>query len=326
MGEFLDQVGLTPLAELAARQLLQGVLLHFFAFTLIAARLSGLMTTAPGFSNINVPINVRVLLVVTMSLLLSPTLQHSAGRTFERLDVNRDGWLERAEIPRTLETCFDDLLERNGRSREDALRISEFRVQVEFPASVLDYLWVAAGEFALGLVLGIGTTTVLSGLQLAGQLIDQQTGVGLGEVFNPDLETSSSVSGEMLYVFGTTVFLLFGGHLLLVRALFDTFQTLPLGHAFVSQPAIDLLIKLVHQSLSLSLQVSAPLMATMSVVALAMGFLGHTVPQINILVFGFPIRVMVGLLVLALAMAGIGEAIADTVPAAIEQLRSALSG
>ena len=301
-------------------------MLHFFTFTLVVFRLSGLMTTTPVFSSPNVPLNLRILLVVALSFLLTPMLPNFAKQGFQRLDRNGDGRLQRSEVPDQLQPRVDDLLARKGNPPDESLTWREYQGELHFPKSVLDYLWIAVCEFGLGLVLGVGTTIVLSALQLAGQMIDQQTGISLGEVFNPDLDTDGSLTGTTLYVFGTMLFLVVGGHLLVVSALIETFQTLPLGAALVSQSSIDLLIKLVHQSLVLSFQISAPLLATMSVLALGMGFLGHTVPQINILVFGFPIRVLTGLFVMALAMSGIGDLIADSVPAAIDHLREALTG
>jgi flagellar biosynthetic protein FliR len=97
------------------------------------------------------------------------------------------------------------------------------------------------------------------------------------------------------------------------------------GEAFVSLPLIDLLRDLVHQSLILGVQVAAPLLASMSLVALTMGFLGHSVPQINVLVVGFPIRAAVSLLVLTSSLTGITRTVIDIVPATIDALVRAIA-
>ncbi|HUG93444.1 MAG TPA: flagellar biosynthetic protein FliR [Planctomycetaceae bacterium] len=202
----------------------------------------------------------------------------------------------------------------------------------EFPAlpgSVLEYAHVAAGELAIGLVLGLGVFIVLSGFLLAGELIDQQSGTLLGEVFNPGLDTSGSTTGQLLYLLAVTAFLTMtpvGGHLLMVSGLVETFQTLPVGQAWIATPAIELLRDLVHQSLVLGVQVAAPLLAAMSLVALTMGFLGHTVPQINVLVVGFPVRALVSLLVLAVTVSGAARAVVDLLPVVIDRLTAALGG
>ena len=317
---------LEPLQSLTTQYLLQGALLQFFAFTLVLVRLSGLMSTAPLFANLNVPMNVRVLLVIALSLVVAPSISGMDGEVFARLDANSDGWLEPTEVPEQLQARFAALQAWTGKPADAPLSAREFSLALQVPPSVLDYAWVAVGELALGVALGLGVMTILSCLQLAGQLIDQQTGLGLGEVFNPELDASVSISGDMLFNLGMLLFLTIGGHLLLVEVLLDTFRTLPLGQTFVALSTIELLTELVHQSLSLSLQVAAPLLGALSVVGLAMGFLGHSVPQVNVLIIGFPIRVLVGLVVFGAALSGMCDVVVDAVPATIEQIHGSLTG
>ena len=117
-----------------------------------------------------------------------------------------------------------------------------------------------------------------------------------------------------------------GLHLTMISALIETFQTVPVGEASDSPSTVELLSNLVHQSFVLGVQVAAPLMATMSLIALAMAFLSRTVPQMNVLVVGFPIRGMASTLVLCIALTGIGRQIIDTVPQIIDTLRVSLMG
>jgi flagellar biosynthesis protein FliR len=305
---------------------------NFYAFTLVLVRMAGLMTIGPLFGQRLVPANVRVLLVFAMAVLITPTLALQTERGFRRLDANRDGKLTRNEIPQQLQTRFDRLLRRAGKARNDSLTEPEFRHSandIEIPPSFADYAWIAVGEFALGLVLGLGVLITLSGLQLAGEMIDQQTGLALGEIANPSLETNSSITGQFLLMFGTTLLLVMepiNGHLLLVGSLVETFQTLPVGEATINTSTVELLTTLVHQSLVLGIQVAAPLLAVMSLVALTLGFLSHTVPQLNILVIGFPVRASVSLIVIALMLSMTAGAVVDAVPETIDTIRRNLTG
>ncbi|MEX0703461.1 MAG: flagellar biosynthetic protein FliR [Planctomycetales bacterium] len=328
MPSLLEAPLLQALSDAALRPLFDAAMAQFHAFTLVLVRMSGLMTIGPLFGQSIVPANARVLLVLAMSLLITPTLASQTSAGFRKLDVNGDGLLTRNEVPEPLLDRYDRAFARTGRPIDDGLAAHEFFRRLAVPRTIVEYAWIAIGEFALGLVLGLGVFTVLSGLQLAGEMIDQQTGIGLAEVFNPGLDTNTSITGQFLYLFGVTVFLLmepFGGHLLMVSALVETFQTLPAGEAFVSVAAIDLLRDLVHQSLVIAVQVAAPALAAMSLVALTTGFLGHTVPQINVLVIGFPVRAMVNLGVLALSLSGAARIVVDAIPTAIDALREALA-
>lgn len=194
------------------------------------------------------------------------------------------------------------------------------------PESLFEYAGLMVVELALGIALGLGVSTIISGLQMAGSLIDQQIGTSLGSVFNPQFQNDSSLSGELLNQLGLAVFLIAGGHLLMISALIDTFQALPVGYAWVSADLIELLSSFVHQSLVLAVQVSAPVMATMALVGLAIGFLGHSIPQLNVMVVGFPVRTLVGLLLLGLALPATAELLAQVLPGGIEQLRQVMLG
>lgn len=320
---------LAPAESRLTAELWHGALLQFFHFTLVLFRLSGLMLVAPGFSHTAIPINVRLLLMTALAMVITPNLSRMTGEGFRRLDADRNSVLAKEEIPDVLRPRIAAIRQVSGSDQDEdsgSIGEREYRIVTEFPRSVLDYVWIVTGELGLGLLLGLGAMTVLSCLQLAGQMIDQQTGLGLGEVFNPELNSSASMTGETLYMFGGVIFLIIGGQRMLLSSLLDTFQSFPVGQAFVSVEGVEFASELVHRSLVLALQVSAPLLATMTVISLAMGFLGHTVPQINILVFGFPIRMLAGLFVMSLAFSGIAEQITDAVPLAVDQLRGVLSG
>ena len=183
---------------------------------------------------------------------------------------------------------------------------------VDPPSTVLDLAWLVAGEALVGGVAGLIVGAVLSGLQLAGDLIDQQAGVALGEVFNPASGDSMTVTGTFLVAVSTAALLAaepFGLEERLLGGLLDSFSALPPGEvAWPSQTAagsgdvVGLLTSLIQQAAVLALRVAAPLMAVMAVVSLTLGTLGATVPQINVLVLGFAIRATAAMAVVALSL------------------------
>jgi len=307
------------------------LLLHFFAFLLVLIRMAGLMTIGPVFGQRIVSRNIRVLIAFSLALVITPTLNLQSQMGFQKLDANEDGVLQKDEIPKKLQSKFRHFFEDQANGQNGVPRADfEFHIlKLKLPSTILDFVWLAVGEFSLGLVLGTGMLIVFSGFQLAGELIDQQTGIALGEISNPGLEINGSVTGQTLFMFATTLLLIMepiNGHLMLLGALIETFQTLPVGEAFVTESTVHLLRDLVHESLILGVQVAAPIIAIMSLVALTMGFLGHTVPQINVLVIGFPIRALVSLTVLALSFSGIARKFVDLVPMTIDTMSQSLWG
>ncbi len=308
--------------------LLTGVAIgYFYAFTLVMFRMAGLMVIGPVFGHASLPMNVRVLLVVALSLLMTPIIfAETPSRTVAKYDVDGDSRLDIDEVPEKMQPRLIRIWEASPESIGDPLSSRQLAISLAMPNSLADYVWTAVGELSLGLVLGIGVTIILSSLQFAGHMIDQQSGTAVGEVFNPALDTSETITAQLLYWLGLTLFLIVGGHLKMVSALLDTYQAFPVGEGFVDKTAIELLHHLFMRSLGLSLQIAAPVLATMALVAVTMGFLGLSVPQINVLVVGFPIRATVSLLIVALTLIGAGDVLVDAIESTLEQLEYAIVG
>lgn len=316
-----------PVGKAALHLLFPAALAQFQTFALVLLRLSGLVLVGPLLGLSTIPTNIRALMVIFLALLVTPTLTHQAQRGFEQLDADGDGRWARHEVPAGLLPRYEALQQARHLSPDQSLLLRDYTLRARWPETLAGLVQTALGEVGLGLVLGLGVTIVLSGLQLAGQLIDQQSGFGLGEVFNPDLQTSGSVSGQMLYLLGTAVFVMaapIGGHLQLIRILTETFQTLPPGEAFISFSALELLQSLVQQSLVIGIRVAAPVIVLMSLIDLTLGFLSHSVPQINVQTVGFSLRAMLSFLFLAATLTNFSESIWNFFLDALDMLQETL--
>lgn len=328
MDQILSQFDPERLAPWLSRTLVDSALFEVARFVLVLVRLSGLMIIGPFFGQTTVPANVRIFLAITLALIITPALPSQLQRGFERLDENGDGELVQDEIPPGLEHRRHAILQARHQQPDDGIRADAYRnVAASPPINLIEFTGVLLGELSLGFLLGLGVLTILSGLQLAGQIVDQQAGFSLGEIINPDFDSTASVSGQSLFSLGMTMFLVFeplGGHLTMLRTMIQTFETMPIGEAFISRSAIELVGTLVQQSLLLGLRVAAPLVITMSLVDLTLGFLGHSVPQVNLQAIGYSTRAALCLFFLSIMLSGVPEVMLNTVPAAVESLRDRL--
>ncbi|MAT16746.1 MAG: hypothetical protein CMJ46_15925 [Planctomyces sp.] len=316
-------------ASLANQALIASALHNFHLFIMVVIRLSGLMTIGPLFGQIEVPANVRVLLVLTVSLIVTPTLFTQAEIGFNTWDINQNGYLSRDEIPTDFLSRYDGILARYEREPEQGVNFNEYHLGLKLSSTVYDFLWKGVGEFSLGLSLGLGIVIILSGMQMVGEMVDQQIGIALGEVFNPGLNTSTSINGQFFFMLGVTIFVLLtplNGHVKMLGTLIETFQTMPPGEALLGKSTIFLLSDLVHQSLALAVQVALPLLAATSLLSLTMGYLGHSVPQVNVLMIGFAVRSAVNLFVLLFCLSSGGEMAVNLLPQVIDQLGDSFRG
>jgi flagellar biosynthetic protein FliR len=329
MDAFIGEV-----SEFWTRQLLDAAVQHFYMFILIAIRLSGLFAVGPIFSQTAIPINIRVLLVLTLGFVITPVVQQGAGKSVAQYDSNRDGYLSETEVPPFLQGRFRHLADLQNESddvvatRREVVAVPAFSSIFVAPATLTELVRDIVAEFSLGFLLGLGVTVFLSGLQLAGQLIDQQLGLEFGSIVNPDLQGGASITSQSFFLLGGVCLLVMAplnGHLMMLSALFETFEAMPVGEAFFFSEPHVLFTELVQKSLLLAVQVAAPIMATMGLVTISLGFLGHSVPQINQLVVGFPVRSLAGMLVLTLILSGTGRYVVDSVPTVINDIKIAIT-
>ena len=168
-------------------------------------------------------------------------------------------------------------------------------------------------EVLIGLAIGFMASIPLVAVQTGGLVMGQQMGLGFAQLFNPTIDDEADVVGQMLFLMALGGFVLVGGHESLVLAVLHSFEHIPIGSSVADADLIALLTGLLLAALELALRVAAPLLALIFLESLAMGFIAKTVPQLNILSLGFPLRILIGMLIIAVGLVVIDEVVMDGV-------------
>ncbi|HQH53199.1 MAG TPA: flagellar biosynthetic protein FliR [Candidatus Hydrogenedentes bacterium] len=166
-----------------------------------------------------------------------------------------------------------------------------------------DYLTLglaATFELAIGLLMGFFMTLVFAAVQVAGQMIDMLSGFSLMNVFNPALETQVPIFGFFLYIVAALYLLAIDGHLLMIRAIVRTFETMPLGEATMRPEVLGQLSRWGSLMFVDGLLIAAPVGGALLLAYVTMGLMGRVVPQIHLFVVGFPFTIALALLITAL--------------------------
>jgi flagellar biosynthetic protein FliR len=168
------------------------------------------------------------------------------------------------------------------------------------------YLTVASlpmavgSELLIGLAIGYGASLPLIAMQMGGLVMAQQMGLGFAQLVNPENDAPTDPVGQMLFLGALTIFLLLNGHHAMLTALVRSFQNVPLGGYVPNDQLLTTTVGLLSSMYDLAVRLSAPLLCLIFLETVAMGFIAKTVPQLNILSLGFPVRIIVGLFMLAL--------------------------
>ncbi len=172
----------------------------------------------------------------------------------------------------------------------------------DVPTNIFMFASRIGSEAIIGLVMGIGISLVFSALEMGATLVSLQMGFGLGAVFDPFTGAQSGAIEQFYKVFVTLVFFTINGHYLVIRGLLHTFTVVPPGTADLSVVAGAKVVPFFVALFSVAVQVSLPVMGALMLTDLALALVGRTVPQLNVLVVGFPVKIGVGLLVMAASM------------------------
>lgn len=165
------------------------------------------------------------------------------------------------------------------------------------------YLLAAGGELAVGLLIGFTASLLFAAVQLGGQLIDQELGFMMANVIDPVSNEQVSIIAQFKLILSVVVYLLIDGHHFLLTAVRDSFAAVPLlGASIPGAAAMRLSDAVVGDLFRMAVQIAAPAMVTLFLITVAMAFMARTVPEMNIFILGFPVRIAVGLAVLAIGV------------------------
>lgn len=156
-------------------------------------------------------------------------------------------------------------------------------------------------EMMIGAAFSLGFQAAYSATQVAGRILDVQTGFGVAGVLNPASNTFSPLLGSLYGMVGIALFLAMNGHHQLIRALALSAAIVQPGINSVGVSAGALL----QQSgvmFSYGLMLAAPIMFALLLVDLALAVYARSLPQLNILVLSFAVKVAVGVMLLAVSI------------------------
>ena len=163
------------------------------------------------------------------------------------------------------------------------------------PGGLIALAVMAVREVVVGIALGFALSTLTSMLVSAGEIISSEMGFSLARTMNPESGTDATVVSQLLQVVGFLMILQFDLHHEALRVLEHTFSVCRVGQPFAIEPIWLGLQALIGGSVVLAVQYAFPVMGLMLLLSVAMVLIGRAVPAINLMEFGFALRVLLAL-------------------------------
>ncbi|MEJ7688380.1 MAG: flagellar biosynthetic protein FliR [Variovorax sp.] len=167
-------------------------------------------------------------------------------------------------------------------------------------------LWILVQQVLIGGAMGFTMRMVFAAVMAAGEYIGLQMGLSFASFFDPMSGGATTVVARLLNMLAMLIFLALDGHLLLVAALSESFQTLPIADAPLAAQGWMFLVGGASRIFATGLMLALPLVTALLTLNLAMGILNRASPQSSIFAVGFPLTLLAGIAMMHLLMPQLG--------------------
>lgn len=180
------------------------------------------------------------------------------------------------------------------------------------PLIIFSSAWFAAmaQQVLIGVSMGLTLRLVFEAFALAGELIANSMGLGFAQLADPIRGVSTPIVGQFLVITASLMFVATGAHLTLIDALVDSFRYRPVAETALNLASVRLMIDWAGSLFAGGVQLAAPVLAAMLAVNMAIGVLGRSAPTINLMAVGFPLTLVLGLLMLRWLLPSVGTLMA----------------
>lgn len=162
-------------------------------------------------------------------------------------------------------------------------------------------LLIMIQQIVIGVAMGFTMRLIFTAVEMAGELAGLQMGLGFASFYDPINATHSPIIAQWVGIIAVLAFLGINGHLLMLSALAESFQTLPVGN-MLSPKGFYSVAGWGGSIFAYALQISLPILAALLITNIALGILTRAAPQLNLFAVGFPITLAIGFFVLALSI------------------------
>ncbi|HIZ52985.1 MAG TPA: flagellar biosynthetic protein FliR [Candidatus Enterococcus avicola] len=175
-------------------------------------------------------------------------------------------------------------------------------------------------EVLFGLAMGFLSQLVFTGVEIAGQFIDFQVGFSMAQAYDPTFQIMSSQYGKLYYWLTIMVIFITNLHHYLIKGLIDSFHLVPIGAASISGVTVEGVIKLFSLTFEMAIHLAAPLVISAIVIDIVLGILSRTIPQINVLMMGMPMKSAFSFIVFLLLIPNTLEFLIKIVPKSMQYM------
>ncbi len=161
--------------------------------------------------------------------------------------------------------------------------------EVTFPNLLLAVL----SEFIFGLAIGIVLLLSYNVITFAGGIISFMMGFSMATAIDPQSGISMPIISQFLSLMALMMLFALDLHHWMIMYIESSLHSVPLGGFIMQENLFDYIIYAASRMFMIGFTIAFPIVALGWLADIIFGMLMKTMPQFNLLVIGFPIKIMV---------------------------------
>ena len=157
-------------------------------------------------------------------------------------------------------------------------------------------------QLLLGVAMGFILQMVFASLIVAGHSVALTMGLGFAQFVDPANGLSVPVVSKFYLIIGTLLMFALNGHLIALKVLVESFDTLPVGKEAVSHGELFTIVLWAGKLYVGALLIALPCMVTITLINIGFGVMTRSAPQMNIFAVGFPTTLAAGIVIVMLTL------------------------
>ena len=170
--------------------------------------------------------------------------------------------------------------------------------KVAFEINFFTIVFAILEEVTLAFLVGSALNLMFDVLRYAAEQISFVMGFTMANVFDPNAGIQSTIVAEFLVWVAILIFLAFGGDHLEIMLIAKSLYGLPFGTLFDIHAFYQFFVDYMYKYFLLGFSLAFPILAVSLLSDIIFGMIMKTMPQFNLLVVGFPIKITIAFLVL----------------------------
>ncbi len=189
----------------------------------------------------------------------------------------------------------------------------------QIPNDALELVGMVLKELLVGLAFALSIALLFAAVSSAGALLDMLVGFSFGAIVDPLTGNQSAVLTQLYGLVALAIFVAIDGDAWLIGGLARTFELVPLTAAPDIAALASGVVAAFTTIFAAALEVAAPVLLAVVITDVAFGVVTRVVPQMNVFAVGFPVKVVVGLLVVGASLPFVSGWISDELHASVAQ-------